>query len=99
MGGLRVFVSRLLDLFRTRRLEESLDAELQAHLQLLSEENIRRGMAPQEAREAARRAFGGVEQTKEAYREQRGILLIDSVMQDFRFARRSAGGIWTDGAD
>jgi putative ABC transport system permease protein len=88
MGGLRVLVSRLFDLFRTRRLDESLDAELQAHLQLLSEENIRRGMAPEEAREAARREFGGVEQTKQACHQQRGILLIDSVMQDLRFALR-----------
>ncbi len=88
MDGLRVLTSRLLGLFRKRRLDENLDAELRAHLQLLVDENIRRGMNAEEARCAARREFGGVEQTKEAYRDQRGFLLVDSVLQDSRFALR-----------
>ncbi len=75
MHGLRVMGSRLLGLFRKRRLDENLDEELRSHLQLLTDEKMRRGMTPQEAREAARREFGGVEQTKEAYRDQRGVLL------------------------
>jgi len=88
MKRLRVFASRLLGLFRKRRLDENLDAELRAHLQLLTDENIRRGMSPAEARHAAQREFGGVEQTKEACRDQRGVLLIDSLIQDLRFALR-----------
>jgi predicted permease len=88
MSGLRAFGSRLLGLFRKRRLDENLEEELRAHLQLLTDENVRRGMNPREARQAARREFGGVEQTKEAYRDQRGLLLIDSVLQDLRFALR-----------
>jgi predicted permease len=55
---------------------------------MLTEENIRRGMSLAEARHDARREFGGVEQTKELYREQRGILLIDSFLQDLQFALR-----------
>jgi hypothetical protein len=43
MDRLHVFAARLLGLFRKRRIDENLDAELRAHLQLLTEENMRRG--------------------------------------------------------
>ena len=62
MNALRVLASRLLGLFRKRRLDQALDAELRAHLQLLTDENIRRGMNPEEALFKARRELGGVEQ-------------------------------------
>jgi putative ABC transport system permease protein len=88
MSGLRVLASRLFGLFRRPRLEEDLEAEVRSHLQLLTEENIRRGMSAQEARYAARREFGGVEQAKEAYREQRGLPFLDALLQDMRFAAR-----------
>ncbi len=89
MGRLRIFASRLLGFFHKRHLDENLDGELRAHLQLLAEENLRRGMTPQEARYAARREFGGVEQTKELYREQRGLPFLDTLLQDLRFALRT----------
>ena len=79
-----VFLSRLKGLFRGARLEESLDAELQSHLQFLIDENVRRAMSVEEARHAARREFGGLAQTKEAYREQRGLAFIDRLIQDLR---------------
>jgi hypothetical protein len=88
MDRLRVFAARLLGLFRDRRADENLDAELRAHLELLTAENIRRGMKPEEAHYAARREFGGIEQTKEAYREQRGLPLVESVLQDLRYGVR-----------
>jgi putative ABC transport system permease protein len=88
MEWLRTIISRLRGLFRKRRLDGDLDAELRAHLDMLTEENMRRGMSPVEARHAARREFGGVEQTKELYRQQRGIQLIDALLQDLRFALR-----------
>jgi predicted permease len=91
MVGLRVFISRLLGFFRKRRLEEHLDAELRAHLQSLTEENLRRGMTPEEARYAARREFGGLEQTKESYREQRGLPLVETLLQDGRYGMRVLG--------
>jgi len=49
---------------------------------------MRRGMSAEEARYAARRDFGGVEQTKEAHREQRGLPFLDTLWQDLRFASR-----------
>src|ERR1700720_309577 len=88
MDRLRMFAARLLGLFRDRRADESLDAELRAHLELLTDENIRRGMKLEEAHYAARREFGGVEQTKEAYRERRGLPLVESVLQDLRYGVR-----------
>lgn len=73
---------------RKARLDGELDEELRAHLDALTEENIRRGMTAEEARHAARREFGGVEQTKAAYRDQRGSPIFDALLQDFRFALR-----------
>src|SRR6266576_171834 len=75
-------------MFRKQRLEQDLSAELQAHLDLLTEENIRRGMNPPEAAHAARREFGGVEQTKEMYRERRGLPFLETLLEDLRYALR-----------
>jgi predicted permease len=88
MDGLRTIVARLRGLFRKRRLEEDLDAELRQHLELLAQENIRRGMTQGEAQSAARREFGGVEQTKEEYREQRSLPFLETLLRDVRIGLR-----------
>ncbi len=88
MEWLRILASRFLGLFRQSGQERDLDTELQAHLDSLTEENIRRGMNPQTARQAARREFGGLEQTKESYREQRGLPFFETLSQDLRYASR-----------
>ncbi len=88
MSRLRMLGSRFLGFLRRSRSDSELNAELQAHLDLLTAENMRRGMSQREAREAARREFGGVEQTKEAYREQRGLPFLETLWQDLRFAFR-----------
>src|SRR6202795_801520 len=89
MSRLRVAGSRLLGFFRKRRSDENLDAEMGSHLQFLTEENIRRGMRLKEARHAARRDCGGREQTKEAYRERRGLSCLDTLVQDVRYSVRT----------
>jgi predicted permease len=89
MSRLRMAGSRLLGFFRKRQSDEHLDAELGSHLQFLTEENIRRGMSLKEARHAARREFGGVEKTKESYRERRGLPFLDTLVQDVRYAVRT----------
>src|SRR2546421_4096346 len=86
MEWLRVFGARLRGLFRRRYLDGDLDAELRAHLEMLVEENIRGGMSPIAARYAARREFGGLEQSQELHREQRSIPFLDALLQDLRFA-------------
>ncbi|HEV2177153.1 MAG TPA: ABC transporter permease [Terriglobia bacterium] len=92
---LRTLVSRLASLFRIRQREQELDQELRAHLEMLIEENQRRGMTSEEARYAALRSFGGVEQVKEEYREQRGLPMIETLIADLRYGlrqlRRSPG--------
>ncbi len=89
MNGLQTFLMRLAEVFRKERRERELEAEVRAHLDALAEENVRRGMSMGEARQAARREFGGVEQTKEIYRGRRGLPLLESLSQDLRFACRS----------
>jgi putative ABC transport system permease protein len=84
----RTLLARLWNAFRDERLEQELRTELEAHLDLLTEENIRRGMSREEARCAARREFGGLEQTKELYRERRGLPFLQVFAQDARYGLR-----------
>jgi macrolide transport system ATP-binding/permease protein len=92
---LRSIVQRVTALVRRRRLEDDLNDELRSHLEMSAELNLRKGMSPADARREALRSFGGVEQTKEIYREQRGLPMIETTWQDLRFAlrmlRRSPG--------
>ncbi|MGB6682300.1 MAG: ABC transporter permease, partial [Candidatus Acidiferrum sp.] len=88
MGWIRTFSSRFLGILKRRKLDGDLDAELRGHIDALTEENIRRGMNEKEARHAARREFGGVEQTKESYRDQRGLPFFETLAQDLRYASR-----------
>src|SRR6266536_2221444 len=87
--------TRLKATFWKRLLDRQLDAELQFHLDMQIEENLQRGMSLNQARAAARRSFGGVEQIKETYRDQRGFRGLDRVILDIRFGlrmlRRSPG--------
>src|SRR2546425_8281092 len=91
----RVFIHRLAALFRRRHLEDDLDAELRSHLEMAVELNLRKGMATEDARREALRGFGGIDQIKEIYREQRGLPMIETTLQDLRFGfrmlRRSPG--------
>jgi predicted permease len=88
MSLLRVLAARLVALFRKGRLERELDEELRSHMEMLVEKYERKGMSLEEARLAARQSFGGVEQVKEAYRDRRGIPMIESLLQDLRFGLR-----------
>src|SRR5438094_7302993 len=95
MTWLRIFIARFAGLFRKGRLEQDLSEEVRAHLEMLVEENLRKGMSAEEARTAALRSFGGVEQVKEVYREQWGLPMIETFIQDLRYGlrqlRRSPG--------
>ena len=88
MTRVRVLMSRALDLLFSRRRERRLEEEIRDHLDLLTEQFAATGLAPDDARAAARRAFGGVDQIKEAYRDQRGLPFVDVLGQDVRFAVR-----------
>lgn len=85
---MQTLISRLLDFVLRRQREERLTEEIQAHLDLLADDFIARGMSPVEARLAARKAFGGVDQVKERYRDQRGLPWLDALTQDARYSIR-----------
>ena len=88
MRQLRALFMRLVGLFRDPRGERELTAELEGHLQLHIEDNLRAGMLPEQARREALMRLGGVEQTKQDYRERRGLPVLEVLFQDLRFATR-----------
>jgi putative ABC transport system permease protein len=79
---------RLLGSFSGQRREGDLSEELDSHIQLMADEDICRGVPPEEAHRRARLRFGSVESTKESYRDQRGLAAFDAVAQDLRYAFR-----------
>jgi putative ABC transport system permease protein len=74
--------------FRRRKLDAELDAELRSHIEMAIERNRNTGLSPEEARREALRAFGGLENSKEACRDQRGLPALEAVLQDLRFGLR-----------
>ena len=93
MTALRVFLSRLMSMFRRR--DSALDEDIRTHLDMLTAEHAQLGMSPEQARFAARRAFGGVTRTQEAYWAQRTFGSLEILLQEMRLTirnlRRSPG--------
>jgi predicted permease len=79
---------KLRSLFRKEKLDAEMAEEMRAHLEQQMEANIARGMSADEARYAAHRQFGGVEQIKEQARDQRGWRWLDELTQDVRYGTR-----------
>src|SRR5262249_8093862 len=91
MGGhamLRKLFHRLRASLRRGKIEREMDRELQFHLEMETAENIRRGMSEEEARRAALMSFGGVERTKEAYRDIARFRRLEDLWQDLRYGAR-----------
>jgi predicted permease len=88
MDFLRTFLTRCTALFRRRQLDADLDDELRAHIDLATDEFIQRGLLPAEARTQALRVFGGLTQTREAYRIVRDVPLFTHFGRDLRYALR-----------
>lgn len=88
MEWLRVLFSRCTGLLHGKRFDAELDEELRAHIDLAIDENQRRGLSAALARTQALRSFGGVTQTREAYRTQRGLQFLESLKQDISYALR-----------
>lgn len=80
--------SRIQALLHRSRMENEMDAELRFHIEAYTEDLARSGLGRQEAARRARLEFGGLEQTKEAVRDVRGLNLLDSLLQDIRYALR-----------
>ena len=88
MPWFRSLASRLRNLFRHTHLERELHAELDSHLQLHIDDNLRRGLSPEEARRHALLQLGGLEQTKESVRHQRSLPFFETLFHDLRYALR-----------
>jgi predicted permease len=89
MRPLRGTWRRVRELFDTQRMNRELDEELAAHVEMHVEDNVRAGMSPEKARREAFMKLGGLEQTKDNYREATGFSFLEAVVQDARFAIRS----------
>src|SRR4026208_2103866 len=88
MTSLRVLLQRLRSLFQRQNLEDELDEEIRAHLEMQIEDYVRQGMTADEARYAALRKFGGVDQVKETYRDRRGLPFLEMFLRDLSYGSR-----------
>src|SRR3954468_22178086 len=89
MRSLRARLHQFGGFFRRNELEAGMNAEMQAHLDVLTERNLATGMSPDEARHAALREFGGLAQFAEQARDERRSLWAEQLVQDLRYAVRS----------
>ncbi len=88
MKRLRAWALRLTGIFSKQRREQEFADEIEGHLQMQIDDNLRAGMTPEQARRDAILKLGGLEQTKQDYRERGTVPLLESVLQDLRFAVR-----------
>jgi predicted permease len=80
--------SRTLAFFRKEKLDRDMAEEMRFHLAQRAADKVEDGLSPEEARYAALRKFGGVEQIKERARDQRGVRWLENLAQDIRFGTR-----------
>ncbi|HET9706009.1 MAG TPA: ADOP family duplicated permease [Vicinamibacterales bacterium] len=85
---MRTWLSRLGEILFRRSRESRLSSEIEHHLDLLAEDHKARGLSDAEARLAAQREFGGADRTRIVHRQQRGLPVLDLLVQDARFALR-----------
>ncbi len=85
---IRGWLARLFGMFNRARRERDFAEELESHLALHIEDNIRTGMSPEEARRQALVKLGGVTSTRELHREQRGLPMLETIGQDLRYGAR-----------
>ena len=88
MRKLRAWFLRLGGLFNKERRDKELAEEIESHVQMHIEDNLRSGMSAIEARRNALIKLGGIELTKEQYRDRRGIRAVETLLRDFRYGLR-----------
>jgi predicted permease len=88
MRRLRALLLRLGGLLRSEPSDREFADEMESHLQMNIDDNLHAGMSPAQARREAMMKLGGVEQTKENYRERRGLPFLETLLQDLRYGLR-----------
>lgn len=86
--SIRGWLHRVVGIFHNSARERDLSAELDSHLQLDIESKVRAGHSPETARREALLKLGGLEQSKSLYRERSGLPVLQTLVQDLRFAAR-----------
>jgi putative ABC transport system permease protein len=89
MTQLRIWISRFRGLFGKQKRDNDFAAELESHVLMHIEDNLRAEMTPEQARRQALLKLGGIEQTEENYRDQRGLPWVETLLQDIRFGLRT----------
>src|SRR5262245_50480363 len=89
MRRIRTMLARIAGLFAGPRADDEARDEMLSHLEMETEENIRRGMAPTAARRQALMMSGGLTQAADAIRDQRGLPWAESIAADIRYALRA----------
>src|ERR1700689_2621475 len=89
MSALRRALARMFSFLRKPTLDDDLEAEIAAHIELATQQNIERGLTPIEARRQALVRFGGMDLVKDQHREARGLMKLDILFQDFKYTVRS----------
>ena len=86
---MRRFFARSMALFGAARADREMDREMAAHLVLLQDEFERKGLSPDEAKRAARREYGGLEQARELHRDARTFVWLEQRLKDIRYGARN----------
>jgi predicted permease len=89
MSLLKRTIARVNAFFHKPQLDAELEAELAAHLEMAIDDNVARGLPPEEARRLALVGIGGMEQAKSQHRETRGLMKIDIFLQDLKYSFRT----------
>ncbi len=88
---MRRLIERVRAFFGKSRLDAELERELATHLEFAIEENLQRGLSPEQARREALAKIGGLQQARERHREARGLIRLDILLQDLRYTLRTLG--------
>jgi predicted permease len=89
MGALRAFFLRFFSAFKVRRHDDELDAELESHLAMHTQDGVRAGLTEEEARRQAFIRLGGADQTRQAWRERQTLPWAENLLHDVRYGIRS----------
>src|SRR5687767_8804923 len=88
MRRLRAWLWRVASLLRRAETDRAFAEEIEAHIQMHADDNVRAGMSPAEARRQALLKLGGITVVTENYRDRRGLPRLESIVQDIQFGLR-----------